>query len=213
MATITQGITGPFVGKVGPVVGYVSRGKAIMRARPNLNKSREPSLLQRQQHAKFSTMNRFLKPIISFLNETKKTVDIDLTGYNKAFSYNVKNAIAGTYPDLTIDYTMVLLTRGDLPNVKSSQAKSISSGKITFHWTDNSGAGMARSDDKSFVAVYCIDLNDWMYGLNLAERSAGGYIFDVAKFSGHTVQAYIGFLSADGKEVSDSLHVGQLQIT
>ena len=212
MATITQGITGPFVGKVGPVVGYVSRGKAIMRGRPKINKSREPSLLQRQQHAKFSLMNRFLQPIISFLNKTKKTVDIDLTGYNKAFSYNVKNAIAGAYPDVMIDFTMVLLTRGDLPNVKASQAESISSGQITFHWTDNSGTGLARADDKIFVAVYCKDLSDWIYGLDLAERSAGSYIFDAAKFSGQPVQAYIGFLSSDGKEVSDSLHVGQLQI-
>jgi hypothetical protein len=212
MATITQGITGPFIGKVGPVVGYISRGKAIMRSRPKVIKSREPSLLQHQQHAKFSLMNRFLKPIIPFLNKTKKTVDIDLTGYNKAFSYNVKNAIAGTYPDLMIDYNMVLLTRGDLPNVKSAQTESMSSGQIAFHWTDNSGTGLARFDDKSFVAVYCKDLNDWIYGLDLAERSAGSYLLDVAKFSGQTVQAYIGFLSSDGKEVSDSLHVGQLQI-
>ena len=101
MAIIPQGITGPFIGKVGPVVGYVSRGKSIMRGRPNLSKSRKPSTLQLQQHAKFSLMNKFLAPIIPFLNETKKTVDIDLTGYNKAFSYNVKNAIAGAYPDLT----------------------------------------------------------------------------------------------------------------
>jgi hypothetical protein len=157
-------------------------------------------------------MNRFLQPIISFLNKTKKTVDIDLTGYNKAFSYNVKNAIAGAYPDLMIDFTMVLLTRGDLPNVKASQAESISSGKIIFHWTDNSGTGLAHSDDKIFVAVYCKDLSDWIYGLDLAKRSAGSYIFDAAKFSGQPVQAYIGFLSSDGKEVSDSLHVGQLQI-
>ena len=72
MATIPQGITGPFIGKVGPVVGYVSRGKAIMRGRPNVSKSRKPSLLQLQQHAKFSLMNKFLGPIIPFLNETNK---------------------------------------------------------------------------------------------------------------------------------------------
>ena len=100
MAIIPQGITGPFIGKVGPVVGYVSRGKPIMRGRPKLIKSRKLSTLQLQQHAKFSLMNKFLGPIIPFLNETKKTVDIDLTGYNKAFSYNVKNAITGAYPDL-----------------------------------------------------------------------------------------------------------------
>jgi hypothetical protein len=72
MAIIPQGITGPFVGKVGPVVGYVSRGKAVMRSRPNISKTHKPSLLQRQQHTKFSLMNKFLGPIIPFLNEKKK---------------------------------------------------------------------------------------------------------------------------------------------
>jgi hypothetical protein len=212
MGIITQGINGPFSGKVGAVVGYVSRGKAIMRGRPDIKKSRKPSILQRQQHTKFSLMNKFLGPIIPLLNDTKKTVDIDLTGYNKAFSYNVKNAITGTYPDLMIDYSMVLLSRGDLPNVKSYQAESQSSGQITVQWTDNSGTGLTRPDDKAFLAVYCTEINQWMYELNLTERSAGNYIFNVALFSGRSVQIYMGFLSSDGKEVTDSLYVGGLQI-
>ena len=212
MAIIPQGITGPFIGRVGPVVGYVSRGKAVMRGRPDLSKSRKPSTLQRQQHAKFSLMNKFLAPIIPFLNETKKTVDIDLTGYNKAFSYNVKNAIAGDYPELIIDYNMVLLSRGDLPNVKSSQAESLSPGQITFHWINNSGTGLALPNDKSFIAVYCEELNDWIYGLDLSVRSDGNHRFDVVKFSGCLVQAYIGFLSANGNEVSDSLYIGAVQV-
>ena len=212
MAIIPQGITGPFIGKVGPVVGYVSRGKAIMRGRPDFKKSRKLSPLQLQQHAKFSLMNKFLGPIIPFLNETKKTDDIDLTGYNKAFSYNVKNAITGTYPDLAVYYNMVLLSRGDLPNVKSCQAESHSSGQITIQWTDNSGTGLARPDDKAFLAVYCPEINQWTWELNLAERSAGGYVFNVAKFSGRTVQAFIGFLSFNGKDVSDSLYVGAVPV-
>jgi Family of unknown function (DUF6266) len=213
MAIVPQGITGSFIGKVGPVVGYVSRGKAIMRGRPDISKSRKPSTLQRQQHAKFSLMNKFLGPIIPFLNETKKTVDVDLTGYNKAFSYNVKNAIAGTYPDLMINYNMVLLTRGDLPNVRSSEVESLSPGQITCRWTDNSGTGLARSDDKAFLAVYCPEINNnWMYGLDLTDRSAGNCVFNAGLFNGRTVQIYMGFLSSDGKEVSDSLYTGTLQV-
>ena len=108
---------------------------------------------------------------------------------------------------------MVLLTRGDLPNVKSSQAEShIIRDKLPFSGPTIADQVLARPDDKAFVAVYCQELNDWIYSLDLAERSAGSYIFDVVKFSGRSVQAYIGFLSSDGKEVSDSLYVGQLQI-
>jgi hypothetical protein len=212
MATIPQGITGPFIGKVGPVVGYISRGKAVMRGRPDLKKSRTPSILQKQQHAKFSLMNKFLGPIIPFLNETKKTNELDLTGYNKAFSYNVKNAIAGSYPDLMINFNMVLLSRGDLPNVKSTQAESRSSGQITVQWTDNSGTGLSRPDDKAFLAIYCPEINQWTNELNLMERSAGSHTFNIPLFIGRNVQIYLGFISADGKEISDSLYVGELQI-
>jgi len=213
MGKLMNGINGPFSGKVGAVVGYVSRGKSIMRGLPNINKSRKPSPLQAQQHVKFSLMNKFLGPIIPFLNITNKTDNPDLSGYNKAFSYNVKNAISGEYPDLVINYEMALLTRGDLPNIKQSEALSQSPGKITFSWTDNSGSGQARSNDRAFVAIYCPEIaNGWVYKLDLAERSAGSFLFDVANFTGHLVHSYMGFLSASGNEVSDSLYIGPVQI-
>ncbi len=213
MAIIPNGITGPFVGRVGPVVGYISRGKAIMRSRPNFSKSRKFSIPQQQQHAKFSLMNKYLGPIIPFLNATKKTGEMDLTGYNKAFSYNVKNAIAGSYPDLTIAYNMVLLSRGDLPNVQSPSIGPVSTGQIQVSWSDNSGTGMARGDDKLFVAVFCENLNNnWITGINMAHRSACNYLVNTPLFKGQQVHVYIGFLSASGNDVSDSLYVGTAQV-
>lgn len=207
MAIIPGGITGPFIGKVGSVVGYVSRGKAIMRGRPNISKSRKPSILQQQQRAKFSLMNRFLGPIIPFLNDIKKTDEMDLTGYNKAFSYNVKNAMTGSYPDLTISYHMVLLSRGDLPNIQPPSIKPVSDGQIQISWTDNSGTGMARGDDKFFAALFCESLNNqWITGLNLALRSEGNCLINASRSKGKPVHIYMGFISANDREVSDSLY-------
>jgi hypothetical protein len=213
MAIIPNGITGPFIGRVGSVVGYVSRGKAIMRSRPNFSKSRKFSIPQQQQHAKFSLMNKYLGPIIPFLNATKKTGEVDLTGYNKAFSYNVKNAIAGSYPNLTIAYNMVLLSRGDLPNVQTPSIRPVSGGQIQVSWPDNSGTGMARRDDKLFVAVFCENLNNhWITVFNLTDRSAGNCFVNASLFRGQQVHIYIGFLSAGGDDVSDSLYVGAAQV-
>ncbi|HET7003580.1 MAG TPA: DUF6266 family protein [Puia sp.] len=213
MGKLINGINGPFSGKVGSVVGYVSRGKPLMRGLPDISKSRKPSLLQAQQRVKFSLMNKFLGPIIPFLNITNKTDNPDLSGYNKAFSYNVKNAVSGSFPDLVIKYEMALLTRGDLPNIKQSEVRSQPPGNIMFSWTDNSGSGQARSNDKAFVSIYCPEIvNGWVYGLDLAERSEGRLIFDLANFTGRLVHTYIGFLSANGNEVSDSLYVGSVHV-
>jgi hypothetical protein len=211
MAIALNGINGPFVGKVGAVVGYVSNGRTIMRGLPT-GRTRKPSIPQRQQHMKFSLMNRFLKSLIPFLNETNKSAVAYVTGYNKAFSYNVKNAIRGTYPDLAIDYSMALLSRGDLPNVKSPAVEVLSEGRLHFGWTDNTGTGLTRKDDKAFVAIYCEKLNDWEYGMQLGDRSSGTCLFNASRFNGHLVQAWLGFLSAGGTDVSDSLYIGEVQV-
>ena len=90
--------------------------------------------------------------------------------------------------------------------------KPVSDGRIEFSWTDNSGTGMARTNDRVFIAVFCEKLNDWVTGLQLADRAAGTCFFNVPGFKDHLVQAYIGFLSANGNDVSDSLYVGAAQV-
>jgi hypothetical protein len=207
MAILYNGINGPFSGKVGTVVGYKWKNKSVMRGLPSARKG-GPSPLQLQQHAKFRLMNAFLNPLVSLLNLTYNNLAFQMTGYNKAFSYNVKNAIEGVYPEFKIDYNMVLLSRGDLLNVISPFASSTSAGILKFTWTDNSGKGRAKPTDKIFVAVFNEVENQWKYDLNLAMRSSGTCLIDVSKLSAKQVHSFIGFISVDGKEVTDSAYLG-----
>ena len=73
-------------------------------------------------------MTKFLKPIVELLNTSFKPEVPQLTGFNKAYSYNIKNAITGEHPSRRIDYHMVLLGGGDLPNVDSPIATSVEPG-------------------------------------------------------------------------------------
>jgi hypothetical protein len=211
MAILLNGPNGPFSGTLGTAVGYMWKGKAVIRSRPP-RRSSGASPLQKQQQAKFALMHEFLKPLLSLLNVTYNNLAIQMTGFNKAFSYNVKNAITGTYPDLKIDYSMVLLGRGDLPNVKLPVTIISSEGKLVFSWTDNSGKGKAKAFDKAFVAVYCEETGDWEDELNLTTRSSGTCSIDVKKFAGKEVQTYIGFITEDGKDVTDSLYTGMIKL-
>src|SRR5580693_4874522 len=112
MGKLLQGLNGPFSGKVGPVVGYMLGNQSVIRIRPARSK-RSLTPKQLHQRKKFALMNDFLKQLQSLMNLTFANVAVNMTGYNKAFSYNVMNAIRGFYPDLSIDYSMVLLGRGD----------------------------------------------------------------------------------------------------
>src|ERR1700722_17737688 len=140
MGKLLQGINGPISGKVGPVVGYMLNNQAVVRALAG--RSKKPlTPKQIHQRKKFALMNDFLGQLTDLLNLTYGHLVVHMTGYNKAFSYNVMNAIRGFYPDLSIDYKMVLLGRGDLPNVESANTTALPDGKLEFSWTDNSGTG------------------------------------------------------------------------
>jgi hypothetical protein len=211
MGTLLNGITGPFKGRVGPVVGYMWKNKAVIRSLPGRNK-RPLSPLQIQQHAKFSLMNYFLNSLKELLNITYGHLVENMTGFNKAFSYNVKNAITGNHPDLKIDYTRVLLGRGDLTNVSMPIVNVSSVGTLEFSWTDNSETGSAKATDRVFVAVYGEEQNNWIYGLNLATRNAGNCVIDITRMKGKEVQTYIGFINEQGTDVTDTLYAGSIQL-
>ena len=210
MGTHKKGILGNFSGKVGTVVGSKWRGVWVMRGLTDTKRGK-PNPAQQQQQAKFAMMVKFLQPLSSLVGQTYDISPTEMSGFNKAFSDNVRNAITGVYPAITIDYSKVILSKGTLPNANTVTAASTVAGKLVFTWTDDSG-GFALPTDSAFVAVYGADLNRWIFAQNTAPRNAGTYTLDVTAFSGKAVQTYIGFLSADGQSVSNSLFTGQVNI-
>ncbi|HXB31148.1 MAG TPA: DUF6266 family protein [Puia sp.] len=211
MAILLNGPNGPFSGLLGTGVGYMWKGKAVIRSRPPRKRSGS-SPLQKQQQAKFVLMHKFLKPLLPLLNVTYNNLAFQMTGFNKAFSYNVKNAITGEYPDLKIDYAMVLIGRGDLPNVMMPVSVYSKEGKLVFNWTDNSRKGKAKAFDKAFVAVYCEKNGEWEFDLNLASRSDGTCSIDIKELANNEVHSYIGFIAENGKDVTDSLYTGLIKL-
>lgn len=211
MGKLLQGINGPFSGKVGPVVGYMLNNQAVIRALPG--RSKKPlTPKQLHQRGKFALMNDFLGQLTDLLNLTYGHLVVHMTGYNKAFSYNVMNAVRGFYPDLSIDYKMVLLGRGDLPNVGLAKTIPLPGGKLEFSWTNNSGTGKAKSTDNAFAAVYNEELNDWEYDLNLATRGAGRCEIEVPLLKGKQVHGYLGFITEDGRDVTDTIYTGMVNL-
>ena len=103
MGIIKQGITGGFSGMAGNVIGGSWKGVAYMRIRPVsvVNPKTDPQLDQR---SRFVVTVRFLEPLTRFLKTGFKNYAIKMSPFNGAMSYNILNAILGTYPNYTIDY-------------------------------------------------------------------------------------------------------------
>ena len=211
MGTINKGILGGVSGKVGNVVGGTWKGISYMRSSSG-KRTGQASDLQLEQQSKFRLIIQFLRQFTALLNITFKDFANGITGPNAALAYNIRNGISGTYPNFSINYSMVLLSRGSLANAIAPTATAGTAGKVNFVWTDNTGSGFAKSNDKAILVVYCPDLDQTVSTLAGADRNMAADTLDVSNFSGKTVQTWLAFISADGKNVSDSFFAGQVAV-
>jgi hypothetical protein len=85
-------------------------------------------------------------------------------------------------------------------------------GSVFFTWTDNSGSGRAQATDMALLVVYCKALKTTIY-TTTGQRGSGAANIDVSTFAGNTVETWLSFVSADGKDVATSFYTGELAIT
>lgn len=208
MGRIEKGILGGFSGTVGTVVGANWKGISYMRSKP-VGKRSTSSPLQLEQQSKFDSAMKFLQPMTSLLQVSFRQYAVRMHSFNSAMSYTLKNAITGTYPNYQVDYSLALVSRGDLPNVMAPIAAA-SGSDVYFNWTSNTGVGRAAATDKAILVVYCPSRQQCIYTTLGAQRSTGAATLNVAPFAGKVVHTYIAFIATDGKNLSNSLYTGQL---
>ena len=131
MGKLKNGYLGGFSGLLGTAVGSSWKGKAVIRSRPP-RKRRKSSELQLRQMAKVKLLTPFVSPITNLLNSVYGCVATDMSCFNKAVSYNLRNAIDGEYPDFRISYTRFVLGVGDLLNPETISVRSETEGGLSF---------------------------------------------------------------------------------
>lgn len=212
MGRISKGILGGFSGKVGSVVGGTWKGIDYMRSKSS-RRNFTPSQAQAEQQAKFGLAIRFAQTMSALLEAGFRTYANQQTGVNSAVSYILKNAIGGAYPDYGILYAQVLVSRGDLPNVLAPTATAEANSMLKYNWTDNSGTGIARPEDKVLLAAYCPALNQCIYTTGGARRDAKTDELNLASFSGQEVHTYIGCISENGRNIATSIYTGVVTVS
>ncbi len=212
MGTISKGILGGFSGTVGTVIGGSWKGIDYMRSMPS-RRSNALTPAQVDQHRKFALAIKFVQTMAGLVMISFRNYAVKMTGTNNAVSYILKNAVTGVSPIFTIDYSLVLISRGDLPNVLSPTAAAATGSKVTFNWGDNTGVGKAKATDKALLVVHCPEMNMTIYTTGSANRSALTETLNVGTFAGKQAETYIGFISADGKEIATSTYTGSVTIS
>jgi len=210
MATVKDGILGGFSGKVGNIIGYHYKSKFCIRKMP-VRSSKPPTKGQLAQRAKFALGLRFLaglRPLLRALPDKGKK---QTSAFNSALGDILKNAVLGSYPDFFIDYSLAKLTGGSLFN-GCRHSVIADQTKLIFSWCP--GMYNCRFEGTAVLMAFNPVKQLWIYHASNAgseERMAELYL--PCNFKGDTVETYLYFISADGRQVSESVYTGAVPIT
>jgi len=160
---------------------------------------------------KFNTISQFVLCIIDVLTIS------DRHQFGKYYVWyhavwKIMQCAFVDYPVPGIDYAKVLVTRGSLWNAQHATA-SVNSNAITFTWSNDSGVGSADQFDQCILVAYCEELDQCVFTKEGGSRFSGKAQLAVPGFIGEKVHTWLGFISADGKRIANSIYTGEVIVT
>jgi len=210
MALCYAGPYGHPSGKIGKLVFYMLNGQPVCRL---IGKAGKPSINQLANRQAMSVTMGLLKPMSEFINvsfklEAEGTVK---NPHNLATSYNKKLALTGQYPNIKVDYSKVVLSKGNLEmanNLKLSKAE----GGINLSWDAGVTTQNGRYDDIMMVMLSHPDYELASSFLNAGRRADGSCFIPLQSewLMNGQMEVYVCFKSANGKLISDSAYAGNL---
>lgn len=169
MARLTNGIFGPFTGKIGGVVGSSWRGMPILKTAPK-ETTKKPSPAQLLQRAKFGFVMAFLYPIKPFLAERFGKMEGSKSPFDLALSYHLKEAIEVESDRLLMNYPKVCISKGHLRGLEVIAATVNSENTLTLQWANNSTQSFAGPGDMLTVGLYVPGIASFFFFENCALR-------------------------------------------
>ena len=209
MAICYAGPHGHPSGKIGKLVFYILNGQPVCRL---IGRAGKPSINQLGNRQAMSVTMGLLKPMADFINvsfklEAEGTVK---NPHNLATSYNKKHALTGQYPDIKVDYSKVILSKGSLEMAIDLKLSKGEEG-INLSW-NTAGFENGLYDDILMVMVSHPDHGRASSFLNAGKRGDGSCFIPLQSewMRNGQMEVYVCFKSANGELISDSAYAGNL---
>lgn len=202
MSKNASGYMGPQVGKLGPAVGYLWKGRNVYRAYNPF--PRNPKTPEQILHrAKFSMLNQLARAFSTAINfgfDYKAKSEGTLT--RGLFVHANKNVVTGSNPEsLNISYQDIVVSDGSLTPVYFNNVDFETQHQVKVTFTPNSGIGNAQNNDTVFIVVYNSDVKECLVS-QTAKRSEGQASVNIpAHWEGMHAQVY-GFAVTCAEEVT-----------
>ncbi len=211
MARLKDGLLGGLSGKIGDVIGYIRYGKAYVKMK-TLKPKKEPSLAQLAEREKMRVVNRFINSMTEFvrIGFSLEAADKTHSANSAAKSYQMKNAMAGVYPALGVDYAKVLLSKGVIDPALNISVLGMPTG-IQFSWELSQRTSVYHKRSRVMLLVYAPALNKSFYSLSGARITENTDFMELPiAFRGQLLHMYVAFHSDDKKQISNSTYAGTI---
>lgn len=202
MARYKEGLNGPVKGKFGNTIASSWRDINYFKSVSSKPK-KKPTEKQQVLRTKFRTVHTFLGGVngsvqLAFISNPGKQ-----TGRNAAQSYIMINATYETETGWEIDYSKVLISFGKLKPIEDAEIIATESG-FTIKWNK-------KESNNEQMIIALVDMQEQLVINSVAEinRHTGEYTLDMNGIKTEfNFQVYIGTVSKDRKNASNSLYLG-----
>jgi len=211
MAKFINGAIGTFSGKVGSIIGSSWRNIHYMRGLPK-KRTKPFTEAQLAQQQRFALMGKFLLPLKGLLEIGMANQDTsEATLFNLAMGNNLP-AVAGSYPDFTIDYSKVRFSKGGLlkpRNVTLTTGEQV----VNVGWRPTVNTYDGKLDDEVYVLLYDTELQAFYTTDEVVQRSVGEAAIQVDDdTAGHEAEVWLFCVSRDGKQISETVYAGSITL-
>lgn len=212
MAHRKPGSSGDFNGKIGNIVVYTSRKLKLGRAKPRKTKKKATEL-QSSQRASLGLVSSMLSPLKEAINIGFASKKSTITAMNKAVRYGLKHAVAGAFPDLTIDYAKILLSKGPLDHVNTPYLTQLGDNKVCINWLNPENFKLGVEENDTVHLYFYCEITMVLREFKTVLRSDGTAELDLNQSYMHgTIHGWMFLVAANGKTVSNSKYLGSFHL-
>lgn len=177
MATTKNGVHGLVSGKLGNVIYYERNGIGYIRSVPSKRIERKQSAIAQLTRSKFKLVQQHVIHMLQFIKFGFQYGTGNGTAYNRAMSYNLRNAVKSDADGIAMDWNSLAFSR-DMPDPLKQVSFSLDRRKklLTIRWQidENALVRMEGYDMRAYIMIIPSDLENW----NVQGLSAGNSITD-----------------------------------
>ncbi len=189
-------------GRIGNMVGVIINGKQHFRQLPIKNTAK-PSQKQIIQRARFGFAMKFLNPLNSVIRIGFKSSQNSKSPQNRAMSLLLNNVIEGEYPDYTINFEKLQLSKGPIELCDSAIVK-IKDQNIVYHWEDSEEIIDHHKKENALLVAITHDYQV-MYSINEYTRNDQTGKLSLPEVpSGTKIHCYLAFVDTAHSQISSN---------